>query len=144
MKKIQIILISFFLLAVVIGCSSTNNTLSAQEALDELEKSIKYDNGEISFTIPENYPTSADWSIWISGSITAEEDFSMSWHYAEGDEASNNKTWESGKRYVVSDDTITFDSLNMSVYLPDENDDILELEIDLLMYLSSQAKNELA
>lgn len=114
--------------------------LSAQEALDELKNSIQYENGELSFQIPADYPTSADWIIWINGTIPMTPyDSNMTWHFAEGDEANLNKSWKAGKRYTISnvETSNNFNGLSMDAYLPDENGELIELNVDLMEYISN-------
>lgn len=117
--------------AVCAGCTFTGakNKLSAGEALDQLESSVTYADGQVSFEIPKDYETPEDWNIHIAGRLVSEDGFSQSRHLFE--DINDAKTWEPGKRYdiALSDD---YTELTLTAALPGEDGDTLEKDIDLL------------
>lgn len=62
------------------------------DAVAELVRSIRYNGGSFSFTVPREYGLTSDWRIHISGRVLGPDGF-MSVHYLE------NETWEPGREY---------------------------------------------
>ena len=92
--------------------------------LEQLEQSIVYEDGGLSFTIPAG----GGWSIWISGRIEAEGMGGMSVHYLEAESAAGS--WESGKTYRFETADGPYDSLTMTAAV-----DGGETDIDLTAWL---------
>ena len=70
----------------LIGCGSTPQP---EDAVAQLEKSLQYEAGELSFTIPAE---NGEWDILIYGRTEA-EGMGMSLHYLEGED------WQPGGLY---------------------------------------------
>ena len=112
----------------VLATSRAVKPLSSQEALDQLRGGIRRSADEISFMVPEGYPTPQDWNILVAG--RAEEDgFGMSVHLFEDENRSHS--WKAGKRYVIPLD-VHYTNLLLDAYLPDGQGGFLELNADLL------------
>ena len=130
--------------ALAVGCTFTGAKtdapapgLTANEALAALEKSIAYENGELSLTIPADYDA-AEWNIHIAGRMEFDDGFSRSWHYEEDEGFSG--TWTPGERYVIySGDPDVFTSLDLDADLPGEAGGKETLSVDLTRYLVSDA-----
>lgn len=61
----------------------TTGSFSEKRAADYFENSIRYENGVVSFTIPEEYEHSENWNIYISGRKEFSDGMSMSDHLFE-------------------------------------------------------------
>ena len=96
--------------------------------LEQLEESIVYMDGRLSFTIPEG---GTAWSIWIGGRIVTDGG-GMSVHYLEAESAAGN--WESGKTYQFEAADGPYDSLTMTAAV-----DGREKDIDLTAWLPEQS-----
>lgn len=96
--------------------------------LEQLEESIVYMDGRLSFTIPEG---GAAWSIWIGGRIVTDGG-GMSVHYLEAESAAGS--WESGKTYRFALADGPYDSLIMTAAVDGE-----ETDIDLTAWLPGAA-----
>lgn len=97
--------------------------------LEQLEESIVYMDGRLSFTIPEG---GTAWSIWIGGRIVTDGG-GMSVHYLEAESAAGS--WESGKTYQFEAADGPYDSLTMTAAV----DGGEEQDIDLTAWLPEQS-----
>lgn len=79
------------------GETPSGNTLTAQEALDELKESIVFDTetATLTFTVPAGYSPASDWSIHIAGRQEMDGGSGMSLHYLDG------TVWEAGETYTI-------------------------------------------
>lgn len=113
----------------VFATSAQADTVPQPESgpLEQLEESIVYMDGRLSFTIPEG----GDWSIWIGGRIVTDGG-GMSVHYLEAESAAGS--WESGKTYRFALADGPYDSLTMTAAVDGE-----ETDIDLTAWLPGAA-----
>ena len=103
--------------------------LTAETAMDALESSVHWDDeGNVSFTIPRGYVTSADWQIQIAGRSVAEDGMSKSVH--EYELFPGVTVWKAGKEYAIRTGDLT--DLFLTASLPDANGGRVTTEIDLL------------
>ena len=104
----------------LIGCGSTPQP---EDAVAQLEKSLQYEAGELSFTIPAE---NGEWDILIYGRTEA-EGMGMSLHYLE------EVDWQPGESYSFSP-AQNCTELQMDV-LYETDSDSAERQIDLLPYI---------
>lgn len=95
--------------------------------LEQLEKSIVYMDGKLSFTVPAE---GAGWSIWIGGRLETDGG-GMSVHYLEAESAAGS--WEGEKTYHFQVADGPYESLTMFAAVDGE-----ERDIDLTAYLLAQ------
>jgi beta-lactamase regulating signal transducer with metallopeptidase domain len=88
-----LILAAALLAGSLVGCQA--QTLTPEEALDALKASITYEDGALSFTIPEGIGPAEEWNIHIAGRAETAELGGMSLHYFEGE------AWQAGKTYTL-------------------------------------------
>lgn len=99
--------------------------LTAQEALDALEASVRWEGeNNVFFTIPKDYAPVSNWNIHISGRALPDDGMSMSVHFYD------EETWEAGREYGIWLYDLT--ELIMTAWLPGEDGGAWEREIDLL------------
>lgn len=93
------------------------SSISAETAVNEFTKSIKYKDGQIVFIIPKDYNNVSDWNILIAGRKEIPDFGGMSVHLFE--EENSQKTWKQGKTYTIQIDGEYYTDLLMEVTLPD-------------------------
>lgn len=146
-KKVGVVILCVALITTIgtgIAFSAVStNTITVDElspdaisALKQLEDSIIYVNGELSFQIPRNHLDQKAWNILISGRQEV-DGFGMSVHYLT--EENENKIWEAGKRYTIplEENTQKYTELHLDAFLPDENGSIQTCSIDLLKIITN-------
>lgn len=114
-------------LAVLVSCTFTGKTLTAAQAVEELEQSITPQNGGIAFTIPAGYPDSKDWNLLIYGQ-TPMGDGGMSVHLLE--EENESRSWQAGKTYTIDMEGKGYTALSMDIAL--RSDESIARTVDLL------------
>lgn len=97
------------MLGVLVSCTFTGGmNLTGAEALDALTESIRYEDSQVSFTIPEGYAPASDWEIRVYGRAAMGDSF-MSVHLFE--EESSGHLWEAGKTYSIDLSETQYDEL---------------------------------
>lgn len=91
---VGVVLLLCLLAGSLVACRSAE-AMTENEALQALEDSIIYEDGVLSFTIPEDYSPVEGWNIHIAGRAEAEGLGGMSLHYLDGEQ------WEAGKTYTL-------------------------------------------
>ncbi|MGI5957972.1 MAG: N-acetylmuramoyl-L-alanine amidase family protein [Massiliimalia sp.] len=91
-----------------------NGTLTAGQAVDVLENSISYQNGDIVFTVPQGYADSKQWNIQIYGR-TAAGNGGMSVHFLE--EENESRSWQPGKQYTLDLEDGQYQELTLEVQI---------------------------
>ncbi len=104
----------------------TGGASAEQKAADSLEKSIQYQNGVLSFTIPQDYDQPQNWNIMIYGQQEFPDGMSMSAHPLE--EVSASHSWQPGMEYRIEVEGQYYTELGMDIFLPED----VEKSIDLL------------
>ena len=103
--------------------------LSAQDALAGLTDSIQYQNGRLSFQLPEGYPEAENWNIQIAGRMET-EGFSSSVHFLEEENAA--RAWAAGQTYAFDLQPELFTELTFYAALPNADGSWTERALDLL------------
>ena len=112
----------------------STTTCSEQEAADQLEKSIRYENGMITFTIPTSYEKPENWNIHVAGRQVFPDGMSMSFHQFEV--INESHTWEPGKEYTIQIADQYFTLLAMDIFFPND----IHNSIDLLAKASADSE----
>lgn len=102
-----------------------SGTSAEQKAVKALEKSIQYQNGSLSFTIPADYDKPENWNILIYGSQQFSDGMSMSAHPLE--EVNAAHAWEAGKQYTIEVEGQNYTELGMDVFLPEDGESSIDL-----------------
>lgn len=117
-------------LCLAVGCTFTGASkppMSASVAAEQLAKSIVYENGEITFTLPADYREPTDWNIFVYGRAPMGEE-GMSVHLFEQENA--DQSWRAGATYAIDLAPPGYLELQMDIYL--RSDATIEHSIDLL------------
>lgn len=96
---------------VACGTSAKGSPLTAEEAMNALESSCRWEGKTLYFTIPEGYPTPENWKILLK------EPGGVGYLHPVNQE--KRTVWEAGKTYEVETDGLMY--VDMVVRLPDEN-----------------------
>ncbi len=122
---VWVILLGTVVCIVTAICLLTNPkyTLTAEDALLQLENNVVYEGNTISFTIPAY--DEGKWNIYISGRAVYEDGFSRSLHYLE------EETWSANTSYTFQPDSAAVE-LTLDVFLHSQTEGTLERTIDLL------------
>ena len=103
-----------------------NGLMTGQEALDAVERSVAYENGALTFTLPDGY-SAGDWTIHIFGFKSGSKMVS----YLE------DTDWQGGKTYTIDftpEQLREHTRLFMDIYLPAPEGTVDELGNELLGY----------
>ena len=103
--------------------------LSAQQAVAQLTESIRYQEGQISFRLPEGYAAAENWNIQIAGRLEL-DGMDMSAHFLE--EQNTGHTWEAGRTYRFAAEPESYTELTLYAALPNADGSWAEQEVDLL------------
>ncbi len=108
-------LILVLALGVLVSCTFTQlSGITPQQAIDQLEASISYRDGIVSFTLPEEYADGSDWNIQVYGRMQMGDGY-MSVHLFEAENA--EKSWKPGEIYSIYLTPDQYDSLNLDASL---------------------------
>jgi len=129
---LQVTVIAALVCAAVAAVFAFNaaGSITAQEALDELEKSIVWDasTGEGAFTLPKDYRPAKNWDIDLSG-VTLDQygNYRPIRFFAE---ENDGRSWMAGKTYRFTQGYLT--GLELRASLPEESGEgVRELYADL-------------
>ncbi len=110
-----------------------------QQALEQLEQSLSYQAGGVTFTLPEGYQSPEDWNIHIAGRAVYPDGFSRSVHFFDSQNQAH--TWQAGQRYMIAMDELSnCVELTMDIELPDGQGGQCRLSIDLLALSANKTK----
>ena len=140
-KKTGVMLVAVALCAAVavgalvtVQSAQAETPMTAQEALDELARSVTINDKELTFTIPAAYEKADDWRIQVSGRYQMGEEGTMSVHLIDNDGTAGR--WKGGEGAysipLTDYDLDRFESLTLWAFLTDEDGKELEREVDLL------------
>ena len=140
-KKTGVMLVAVALCAAVavgalvtVQSAQAETPMTAQEALDELARSVTINDKELNFTIPAAYEKADDWRIQVSGRYQMGEEGTMSVHLIDNDGTAGR--WKGGEGAysipLTDYDLDRFESLTLWAFLTDEDGKELEREVDLL------------
>lgn len=133
-----LILIDMFSLGYIFREAKNDDYISANEAMKQLEKSLEYKEGQLSFQIPKGYPNTSEWNIMVPGRIQI-NGFGFSVHYFTV--VNDKRGWKAGKRYIISineEQIENYTELKLFAYLTDDNGKEIEFSIDLLAFLKEE------
>ena len=105
---------------------TANGLMTGQEALDAVERSVAYENGALTFTLPDGY-SAGDWTIHIFGFKSGSKMVS----YLE------DTDWQGGKTYTIDftpEQLREHTRLFMDIYLPAPEGTVDEWGNELLGY----------
>ena len=140
-KKTGVMLVAVALCAAVavgalvtVQSAQAETPMTAQEALDELARSVTINDKELTFTIPAAYEKADDWRIQVSGRYQMGEEGTMSVHLIDNDGTAGR--WKGGEGAysipLTDYDLDRFESLTLWAFLTGEDGEELEREVDLL------------
>lgn len=140
-KKTGVMLVAVALCAAVavgalvtVQSAQAETPMTAQEALDELARSVTINDKELAFTIPAAYEKADDWRIQVSGRYQMGEEGTMSVHLIDNDGTAGR--WKGGEGAysipLTDYDLDRFESLTLWAFLTGEDGEELEREVDLL------------
>lgn len=119
---------------VTVQSAQAETPMTAQEALDELARSVTINDKELAFTIPAAYEKADDWRIQVSGRYQMGEEGTMSVHLIDNDGTAGR--WKGGEGAysipLTDYDLDRFESLTLWAFLTGEDGEELEREVDLL------------
>lgn len=119
---------------VTVQSAQAETPMTAQEALDELARSVTINDKELAFTIPAAYEKADDWRIQVSGRYQMGEEGTMSVHLMDNDGTAGR--WKGGEGAysipLTDYDLDRFESLTLWAFLTGEDGEELEREVDLL------------
>lgn len=112
-SSVAVIVVAVVIVLVAVLFLMTGS-FSEKRAADYLENSIRYENGVVSFTIPEEYEHSENWNIYISGRKEFSDGMSMSDHLFE--DINEAHMWERGKEYTIDTNGQNYTNLTMDIF----------------------------